>query len=915
MPFFSKFTDILKPTSNGGGGDNQQEESEGSTPVQGRGRRLFCYGQTYLTGGSGSYNGFYWNVTSDHPDWDDDSGMTTDVTISSFTWHPSNTTYELGDTLSADDFPTRNSSSAYHVFGGTDLAESNPIRAASDGYYISGFTKTSYTYQSRWSIDFDSSRGNWVTFWLQIFNRSYSTENLLTDVEGSALITLYDTDGYYYAWELESRDYDSNTFQDKFWIRAISSTYTPTFTVTASTNSIDEGDSVTFTVTGLSGYLDYSTLYYAVSSTDDFTEATATGSFSFSNNTGTFSVTSLEDLTTEGTETFTVGIKTSSTGAVRSSSSNVTIVDTSLSPPVDPEIWIYGENDPSTGTGNSIRDMVVDSQGFKWHNDGSSLYQMHSNNKIEQWTAQIFRDGEFSSKLYGSNSYESGQYPGAQYNNSDSTYTLNADGDAWCWDKNGDAFFVWVDYGGASDQKSYIDKYTLTSKFDISTASYDSRTEIEANTDSGRTVLNMNIDATDGLLLVITYSDLANDGIRKYTLSTAWDATTASLDEAETMTTGSISVFSQTYYSWMASNGAGYWDGTICACWWNGNGTQMFVLFGQSGDTTNVAFKQYLLTERFDLSTSWPNGSTTTLSSSGNELPHPIIVDEARDGAVHVGKGSDSNGRTNGWTTEMWLAHQRPYNHSSSTYGTHSLNFEGESAKIRMKGLRIRNALDDHDFLENSSFGISCWVKRTTLTDSQSNFFKVEGSSHRVTLSINSFNKAQAYFRSYNSGSSGSSSNYTLYNTSQLPTSSGFINDTNWHHVVFCRDNGTYRLFVDGVHTASVSRGTMRTNTYISNDLAETIDIGGENLRIADLHISNTNALYTGSSNFTVPTAQPSLLSGDASLFLLEANALDWNDKTGNIDCIPPSSPGNYGVTTDGTTIQALVTTSDDMPY
>lgn len=905
MPFFSKFTDILKPTSGGGGGGGG-EESESGTPAQNRGRYLLVYGYTYTTGGSTSYNGTHWNLTSDHPDWDDDSGMTTDVTITSFTWHLSNTTYELGDTLSSDDF-ARNTSSSYHVFGGTDLPESDS-RYAADGYHLAGFSKTTYTYQTRWSIDFDDDRSGWVTFWDQIFD--HNTKGDFEDVEGSPIITMYDEDGYYYAWELESRDYGSATFQDKFRSRAIGSTYQPTFNVTASTSSIDEGDSVTFTVTGVSGYLSYSTLYYAVSSTDDFTEATATGSFSFSNNTGSFSVTSLEDLTTEGTETFTVGIKTSSSGSIRSSSSNVTIVDTSVSPPVDPEIWIYGEYDPSTGTGNSIRDMVVDSQGFKWHNDGSSLYQMHSNDTIEQWTSQIFRDGEFSSKLYGSNTYLSGQYPGAQYNNSDNTFTLNADGDAWCWDKHGEAFFVWVDYGGASDQKSYIDKYTLSSRFDISTASYDSRTEIESNTDSGRTVLNMNIDATDGLLLVITYSDLANDGIRKYTLSTAWDATTASLDEAETMGTGSRSVFGQSYYSWMASGGAGYWDGTICACWWNGNGTQMFVLFGQSGDTTSVSFRQFLLTERFDLSTSYANGNGSSKTGSGNELPHPIIVDEARDGAVHIGKGQDSDGRTEGWLTEMWLAHQRPYNHSSSTYGTHSLDFEGQSAKLRITGLRMRNALDDHNFLETSSFGISCWFKQTVLksSDSYNHFFIVDGSSLRLRISINNLNKVQAYFRSYNSGSSGSSSNYTL-------TGGSTVNDTNWHHLVFCRDNGTYRLYLDGVQVNSVSRGTIRPNTYISNDLAEEIEIGDENMRIADLHISNTNAMYTSGTSFTVPSAQPSLLSGDASTFLLEANALDWNDKTGNIDCIPPRSAGNYGVTTDGTTVQALVTTSDDMPY
>jgi len=67
--------------------------------------------------------------------------------------------------------------------------------------------------------------------------------------------------------------------------------------------------------------------------------------------------------------------------------------------------------------------------------------------------------------------------------------------------------------------------YTLSTAWDISTASYDSKTKSVSSQDSGMTGIQI---SADGLkMLTVGYT---NDNIYSYTMSTAWDLSTASYD-------------------------------------------------------------------------------------------------------------------------------------------------------------------------------------------------------------------------------------------------------------------------------------------------------------------------------------------------------------------------------------------------
>jgi hypothetical protein len=104
----------------------------------------------------------------------------------------------------------------------------------------------------------------------------------------------------------------------------------PTYTITPATASTNEGSSLTFTVTGTN--IVNGTYYWTIeTNTGDF--GTTFGSFSITSNSGSFSVTPSADNTTEGSESFTVALRSVSTsGTILSTSTSVTINDTSLSP-------------------------------------------------------------------------------------------------------------------------------------------------------------------------------------------------------------------------------------------------------------------------------------------------------------------------------------------------------------------------------------------------------------------------------------------------------------------------------------------------------------------------------------------------------------------------------------------------------
>jgi hypothetical protein len=108
----------------------------------------------------------------------------------------------------------------------------------------------------------------------------------------------------------------------------------PSITITESATSVDEGGSVTFTISGSN--IPNGTYYYTISEEEgtiastDFNPANLDGYFTVNNNSGSLTITLADDLTTEGTDKFRIQIRRDSvSGNIIATSNAITVGDTS----------------------------------------------------------------------------------------------------------------------------------------------------------------------------------------------------------------------------------------------------------------------------------------------------------------------------------------------------------------------------------------------------------------------------------------------------------------------------------------------------------------------------------------------------------------------------------------------------------
>lgn len=151
----------------------------------------------------------------------------------------------------------------------------------------------------------------------------------------------------------------------------------PTYSIIESTSSVNEGQSVTYNV--YTSNVDNGTVLYwtnsGTSTTSDFSGGTNSGNFSINSNTGSFSVTTLEDYTTEGSETIIIRLRTDSiSGNIVATANTVTINDTSLTqiPTYDvvPTSTLISEGQAVTF--NITTSNVASGTTLYWTNNGST---------------------------------------------------------------------------------------------------------------------------------------------------------------------------------------------------------------------------------------------------------------------------------------------------------------------------------------------------------------------------------------------------------------------------------------------------------------------------------------------------------------------------------------------------------------
>ncbi len=194
-------------------------------------------------------------------------------------------------TFTFNTFGVPNGTTFYYSIVGTNITSSD----FTDGLLTGSFTVTSDVGTITKTLSLDGSSEIGESFILNVHLGSTSGEIAMTSS------TVYITDG--------------------------------TVVVYGASSSVNENATLGFTVSTTNTPV--STLYWQIvnitTTNTDFSETS--GTVSISGGTGSFDITTNADLTTEGSETFRVDIKSiSSSGPVVASSSTVTITDTSITP-------------------------------------------------------------------------------------------------------------------------------------------------------------------------------------------------------------------------------------------------------------------------------------------------------------------------------------------------------------------------------------------------------------------------------------------------------------------------------------------------------------------------------------------------------------------------------------------------------
>ena len=148
-----------------------------------------------------------------------------------------------------------------------------------------------------------------------------------------------------------------------------------TYSITESVTSLNEGDSITFTIS-TTDVADNTVLYYSINGTigsSDFDDQTLTGSIIIASNAATITKSISEDFTvinSEGTENFVLELRTDSiSGTIVATSSTISVSDTSTSS------YTITESTTTVDEGSSVN-FVVTTTGVT---DGTSLYFTCSN--------------------------------------------------------------------------------------------------------------------------------------------------------------------------------------------------------------------------------------------------------------------------------------------------------------------------------------------------------------------------------------------------------------------------------------------------------------------------------------------------------------------------------------------------------
>ena len=237
-----------------------------------------------------------------------------------------------------------------------------------------------------------------------------------------------------------------------------------------------------------------------------------------------------------------------------------------------------------------------------------------------------------------------------------------------------------------------------------------------------------------------------------------------------------------------------------------------------------------------------------------------------------VTKVKDKSGKGNHGS----LVTESIFNEPNPGFG--SVEFDGVDDYLSMPDSQLLEILD-------ANFTVEFWIYVTGDRSQQCIFSK----GRNVQCYWNDANTIALYLDSDNSSATGTSG-YGVFFNSNL-TGTGSVPKNTWRHIAICRDNNTWKAFVDGVQKYSNvipgldpvynSSEDFEIGSYVNNrgqgSLAN--EFGGY---ISNFRFLKGTALY--SADFTVPTTPLTSTGSDTSLLTCQGDTIvDARTGTANV--------------------------------
>lgn len=188
----------------------------------------------------------------------------------------------------------------------------------------------------------------------------------------------------------------------------------PTYAIAPSSTTVNEGSSITYTVT-TSGVADNTTLFYTLTGTAgilDVTGGTLNGTVTIVGNTGTITVATVADTTTEGGETIIAQLRTVSiSGSIVATAATVNVSDTSIAPVPTYSVSANASNinEGATVTVQVTTTNVADGTTLYWSTAGSVSAADFSDNTLTGSFTVTSGTGSFTRTAVSDTTTEGGE--------------------------------------------------------------------------------------------------------------------------------------------------------------------------------------------------------------------------------------------------------------------------------------------------------------------------------------------------------------------------------------------------------------------------------------------------------------------------------------------------------------------------